>query len=77
MVVCMSVCTTLLWSAHSRLRLRSYRAIPWKEYSKADRRWGVSDPTILSVELYVYSLALSLARSSLDRRSLIDQRITG
>eukprot|EP00741_Cyanophora_paradoxa_P003572 tig00000093_g3470.t1 len=29
----------------------SILAGPWKEYAKADSRWGVSDPTIVSVEL--------------------------
>ncbi|XP_060084080.1 emopamil-binding protein-like [Ylistrum balloti] len=38
-----------------------FLATIWKEYAKADRRWGVSDPTIVSLEILTVGLAGPLA----------------
>ena len=31
--------------------MKNISSIPGKEYAKADSRWGVSDPTIVSLEI--------------------------
>ncbi|KAL4220243.1 hypothetical protein ACF0H5_020651 [Mactra antiquata] len=33
-----------------------FTALTWKEYAKADRRWGVSDPTIVSLEILTVTI---------------------
>lgn len=43
---------TALWhSIVNKLLLICYHIIAGKEYAKADARWGVSDPTIVSLEI--------------------------
>lgn len=42
--VVLSLVGTVLESDH-------FTALVWKEYAKADYRWGVSDPTIVSLEI--------------------------
>lgn len=42
--VVLSLVGTVLESDH-------FTALMWKEYAKADYRWGVSDPTIVSLEI--------------------------
>ncbi|OWF40562.1 emopamil-binding protein-like [Mizuhopecten yessoensis] len=39
----------------------NFLATIWKEYAKADQRWGVSDPTIVSLEILTVGLAGPLA----------------
>lgn len=38
-----------------------FLATIWKEYAKADKRWGVSDPTIVSLEILTVAIAGPLA----------------
>mmetsp|Transcript_40506 Transcript_40506/g.65695 ORF Transcript_40506/g.65695 Transcript_40506/m.65695 type:complete len:184 (+) Transcript_40506:2279-2830(+) len=45
---------------------KSILALPWKEYAKADLRWGISDPTVVSIELITVVLDGLLAAIMVD-----------
>ncbi|XP_060563369.1 emopamil-binding protein-like [Ruditapes philippinarum] len=38
-----------------------FAAMTWKEYAKADERWGISDPTIVSLEILTVTIVTLFA----------------